>query len=229
MTETTCISCEPGTYGINCSESCPDDHYGERCLSVCNCTEGKFCDKRVGCIKQSTPINGSILCDCTEEKICEKGMACMKPSTFRNGPTIDTGTRSEENQDSHSYLAISERTPQLYADVHYEESTERNNLPSMVSERYPLYANVHYEVEIERKSSASTISERSIPLYANVNYEVDAESKRSSSESLYDKGENSISTTNSSKRSDDYLTLIGHTEDEHQHNNQLSAHVTLMI
>ena len=43
------VACESGTYGCNCSESCPDNTYGPGCYTFCNCPEGVSCDPIVGC------------------------------------------------------------------------------------------------------------------------------------------------------------------------------------
>jgi hypothetical protein len=47
-------ACEDGTFGVNCSEPCPPDRYGESCYAVCNCPEGEICDRRIGCVKRTT-------------------------------------------------------------------------------------------------------------------------------------------------------------------------------
>ncbi|XP_062593908.1 multiple epidermal growth factor-like domains protein 10 [Saccostrea cucullata] len=59
FTEMGCIPCEPGTYGTNCSEACPDGQYGVKCFYVCNCTEGEICDKKLGCVESANATNGS--------------------------------------------------------------------------------------------------------------------------------------------------------------------------
>ncbi|XP_062600208.1 uncharacterized protein LOC134261831 isoform X2 [Saccostrea cucullata] len=59
LTEAGCEPCLPGTYGVNCSVSCPDGQYGDRCLTVCNCTEGEICDKKLGCVESANATNGS--------------------------------------------------------------------------------------------------------------------------------------------------------------------------
>ncbi|XP_062600210.1 multiple epidermal growth factor-like domains protein 10 [Saccostrea cucullata] len=91
FTETGCIPCETGTYGVNCSESCPDGQYGDKCFSICNCTEGEICDKGVGCINSPTPRNGLIVCKCTNEKICGEEVGCVEAANTTNGSTDAIG------------------------------------------------------------------------------------------------------------------------------------------
>ncbi|XP_062566553.1 uncharacterized protein LOC134228874 isoform X3 [Saccostrea cucullata] len=68
-----------------------------------------------------------------------------------------------------------------------------------------------------------TISDRSSRLYADVHYEEAMDRKSSPSESLNYKGSNSSSITESSKRSDDYLTPTGKVVDEKLSSGQLSG------
>ncbi|XP_056007349.1 uncharacterized protein LOC125664485 isoform X2 [Ostrea edulis] len=40
-----CIECEAGTYGVNCSETCPDGYYGRRCKEQCSADCKGICNK----------------------------------------------------------------------------------------------------------------------------------------------------------------------------------------
>ncbi|XP_048744077.2 uncharacterized protein LOC125657515 isoform X2 [Ostrea edulis] len=42
--------CWPGTFGENCKDNCPSDHYGKFCKEICQCTP---CDKALGCLRQT--------------------------------------------------------------------------------------------------------------------------------------------------------------------------------
>lgn len=39
------LECEPGTYGTNCSEICPDGYYGRRCWQSCPTHCKGICNK----------------------------------------------------------------------------------------------------------------------------------------------------------------------------------------
>ena len=42
---TACI----GSFGLNCSSSCPDGYYGLGCRQICNCNDREKCDPMIGC------------------------------------------------------------------------------------------------------------------------------------------------------------------------------------
>lgn len=46
--------CDLGYRGINCSLTCPLNHYGHLCLSRCDCLPYQYCDIEVGCRSKET-------------------------------------------------------------------------------------------------------------------------------------------------------------------------------
>ncbi|XP_062566554.1 uncharacterized protein LOC134228875, partial [Saccostrea cucullata] len=52
--ETKCEPCDPGKYGFNCSIPCPDNTYGRFCYGTCNCTPDELCDRKFGCLSNSS-------------------------------------------------------------------------------------------------------------------------------------------------------------------------------
>lgn len=57
--------CEPGWFGQNCSDMCPESRYGINCSRECECLHGAQCD----------PITGSCHCSAGYTgRLCESGM-----------------------------------------------------------------------------------------------------------------------------------------------------------
>ncbi|XP_061196789.1 uncharacterized protein LOC133205063 [Saccostrea echinata] len=108
-----CEPCEPGRYGCNCSQVCTTGTFGLNCYFTCNCSDDESCDPTLGCIKINNTSVFTTANSTTGTKSVENA----------SGP-------AEENQDSHSYLTISDRSFRLYADVHYDEAAERKSSPS---------------------------------------------------------------------------------------------------
>ncbi|XP_062602574.1 uncharacterized protein LOC134264288 [Saccostrea cucullata] len=52
----SCVGCENGYFGHNCSEKCIYPYYGEACEEKCFCTE-LHCDPFYGCLVHSTALN----------------------------------------------------------------------------------------------------------------------------------------------------------------------------
>lgn len=50
----SCEPCESGRYGCNCSESCPDNTFGQGCYHICKCSDDEFCNHVTGCTKNSS-------------------------------------------------------------------------------------------------------------------------------------------------------------------------------
>ena len=49
-----------GSYGINCSSSCPTGFYGHGCSQICNCYYNEECNAKKGCLlrnNKSTAVN----------------------------------------------------------------------------------------------------------------------------------------------------------------------------
>lgn len=59
--------CSPGFYGWNCTDRCPDNHYGKKCSAKCSCNETQICHHVCGCLQRlvldnsNMTNNGSIL------------------------------------------------------------------------------------------------------------------------------------------------------------------------
>ncbi|XP_056012989.1 uncharacterized protein LOC130052352 [Ostrea edulis] len=49
-----CIPCRTGSYGDNCSTTCPYPSWGESCRFQCNCSADEVCSPHIGCVKTST-------------------------------------------------------------------------------------------------------------------------------------------------------------------------------
>ncbi|XP_078337782.1 multiple epidermal growth factor-like domains protein 10 isoform X1 [Crassostrea virginica] len=58
----TCVQCEPGYHGTNCSLTCPEHYYGRLCREHCNCDSDKYCDSSVGCLCKNNSVN------CTDQR-----------------------------------------------------------------------------------------------------------------------------------------------------------------
>nr|XP_022345438.1 uncharacterized protein LOC111137988 [Crassostrea virginica] len=53
----TCVECEPGYHGTNCSSACTQKYYGRLCLERCDCDSEKYCDSIVGCLCKNNSVN----------------------------------------------------------------------------------------------------------------------------------------------------------------------------
>ncbi|XP_056004462.1 uncharacterized protein LOC125656947 [Ostrea edulis] len=53
----TCVECEPGYWGYNCSSPCPPNHYGRKCSQICDCSPSEYCDRGWGCLCNETSLN----------------------------------------------------------------------------------------------------------------------------------------------------------------------------
>ena len=42
-------ACPSGTYGLNCSQKYPQNHYGQFCIHKCSCNEDQYCNTVYGC------------------------------------------------------------------------------------------------------------------------------------------------------------------------------------
>ncbi|XP_078337783.1 multiple epidermal growth factor-like domains protein 10 isoform X2 [Crassostrea virginica] len=62
----TCVQCEPGYHGTNCSLTCPEHYYGRLCREHCNCDSDKYCDSSVGCLCKNNSVN------CTDQRWTRK-------------------------------------------------------------------------------------------------------------------------------------------------------------
>lgn len=55
------LECPDGTFGVNCSQTCPNNYFGRLCKMPCNCPDGQFCDQVKGCIPNNNDTdNGKI-------------------------------------------------------------------------------------------------------------------------------------------------------------------------
>ncbi|XP_062591343.1 scavenger receptor class F member 2-like isoform X2 [Saccostrea cucullata] len=45
----TCIECDPGYRGTNCSATCPANYFGQRCGQKCDCLPFQYCNAKSGC------------------------------------------------------------------------------------------------------------------------------------------------------------------------------------
>nr|XP_034338673.1 uncharacterized protein LOC117692987 [Crassostrea gigas] len=52
-----CTECPTGTFGLNCSATCPSNYHGVFCKEECHCTDGQYCDSINGCIQNATSDN----------------------------------------------------------------------------------------------------------------------------------------------------------------------------
>nr|XP_034338681.1 multiple epidermal growth factor-like domains protein 10 [Crassostrea gigas] len=48
-----CTECPTGTFGLNCSSTCPSNYHGVFCKEECQCTDGQYCDSINGCIQNT--------------------------------------------------------------------------------------------------------------------------------------------------------------------------------
>lgn len=71
--------CPVGTFGVNCSHTCPNNYFGRLCKKPCNCSDGQFCDQVKGCIPNN---NGS-----DNGKMIATGL----PTVATEKPTVATG------------------------------------------------------------------------------------------------------------------------------------------
>uniref|UniRef100_A0A8W8KPB6 Uncharacterized protein n=1 Tax=Magallana gigas TaxID=29159 RepID=A0A8W8KPB6_MAGGI len=56
-----CTECPDGTFGVNCSQKCPNNYFGRLCKIPCNCSDGQYCDQVKGCIPNNNDTdNGKI-------------------------------------------------------------------------------------------------------------------------------------------------------------------------
>lgn len=44
--------CSPGFWGWNCTNRCPKDRYGRKCLIKCRCNETQICHPVCGCLQR---------------------------------------------------------------------------------------------------------------------------------------------------------------------------------
>lgn len=49
---TACI----GSFGVNCSFSCPKEYFGHGCQGICNCNNTQTCDPKIGCVARNYGI-----------------------------------------------------------------------------------------------------------------------------------------------------------------------------
>lgn len=47
--------CKPciGSFGVNCSFSCPKEYFGHGCQGICNCNNTQTCDPKIGCVARN--------------------------------------------------------------------------------------------------------------------------------------------------------------------------------
>lgn len=48
--------CPTGTFGLNCSATCPSNYHGVFCKEECHCTDGQYCDSIHGCIQNASTL-----------------------------------------------------------------------------------------------------------------------------------------------------------------------------
>lgn len=51
--------CSPGFKGWNCTDRCPKNHYGKRCLRECSCNETQLCHLVCGCLQRLASANSN--------------------------------------------------------------------------------------------------------------------------------------------------------------------------
>lgn len=52
--------CSPGFWGWNCTNRCPENHYGKRCKTQCSCNETQICHHVCGCLQRLDLDNSHI-------------------------------------------------------------------------------------------------------------------------------------------------------------------------
>uniref|UniRef100_A0A8W8KI96 Uncharacterized protein n=1 Tax=Magallana gigas TaxID=29159 RepID=A0A8W8KI96_MAGGI len=85
-----CTECPDGTFGVNCSQTCPNNYFGRLCKIPCNCSDGQFCDQVKGCI----PNNN----DTDNGKISDSGLTTVATEVTTDATeitTIDSGITKE--------------------------------------------------------------------------------------------------------------------------------------
>lgn len=51
------LECGPGFIGWNCTEKCPENYYGRKCLRKCSCNETQICHPVCGCLQRLASDN----------------------------------------------------------------------------------------------------------------------------------------------------------------------------
>uniref|UniRef100_A0A8W8MCS8 Uncharacterized protein n=1 Tax=Magallana gigas TaxID=29159 RepID=A0A8W8MCS8_MAGGI len=74
-TQETCLPCDKGYVGINCSSNCIFPWYGLDCMSNCNCTENN-CDHVYGCVISNEDVT---LADDLDEEMTVIGKRETEP------------------------------------------------------------------------------------------------------------------------------------------------------
>lgn len=57
------LECPDGTFGVNCSQKCPNNYFGRLCKMPCNCSDGQFCDQVKGCIPNNNDTDNGKMID----------------------------------------------------------------------------------------------------------------------------------------------------------------------
>lgn len=43
--------CSPGLFGLNCTQTCPENYYGRLCKNECKCDKTQICHRVCGCVQ----------------------------------------------------------------------------------------------------------------------------------------------------------------------------------
>lgn len=52
--------CSPGFFGWNCTDRCPENHYGRKCSTKCSCNETQICHPVCGCLQRLDLYNSNM-------------------------------------------------------------------------------------------------------------------------------------------------------------------------
>nr|XP_034338668.1 uncharacterized protein LOC105323934 isoform X3 [Crassostrea gigas] len=97
-----CTECPDGTFGVNCSQTCPNNYFGRLCKIPCNCSDGQFCDQVKGCI----PNNN----DTDNGKISDSGLTTVATEVTTDATeitTIDSGITKAIHQRTSKWKDVS--------------------------------------------------------------------------------------------------------------------------
>ncbi|XP_062566550.1 uncharacterized protein LOC134228874 isoform X1 [Saccostrea cucullata] len=218
-----CEPCEPGRYGCNCSQICTPGTFGLNCYFTCNCSD-EVCDPKVGC----TSINETSVFTTARPYITDTPEATSKFHLFSPNSTPTFGTPEDPLSFLSTVIIILVTSLVLVVVISIScicfiiKRTSKTAFKEITGIKSGERSSGSGD-ENPDSHSYLTISDRSSRLYADVHYEEAMDRKSSPSESLNYKGSNSSSITESSKRSDDYLTPTGKVVDEKLSSGQLSG------
>ncbi|XP_078338857.1 uncharacterized protein LOC111131606 [Crassostrea virginica] len=217
-----CEPCESGTYGCNCSKSCPDNTYGPGCYNFCDCPEGVICDPIVGC------VNGTHTSKGASYNHSARQTTASVYHTYNTKDNTDVKTHTTTTQKSDKYgfsslkivgISIATSMPIVVLSilvyilfsrrkvdtVTLDEDLDAKSINADVSETDDQNNDTH---------SYLTISDKSDRLYAAVHYDEVEDRKSNSPISVRSITEHNSSDSENSKTSESYLTPVVEAEEE---------------